>query len=319
MARPTTRVLALLELLQTHGRMSGAELARRLDVDVRTLRRYITTLEDIGIPVTAERGRHGAYSLVAGFKLPPLMFTTDETLAVSLGLLAARSLGLADAAPAIASVQAKLERVMPANLKSRVRAASETTTLDLSEGVPARDNAALMALTAAAQERRRVHLLYGSAAGEITARDFDVYGLVYRDGRWYAAGFCHLRKDLRSLRVDRVQDARLLDVTFERPEGFDAAKHLTFSFATIPRAFTVEVLLHTDLATAVQELRESLGLFEARGDHVLLRSRTDSIDWFARQLARVPFEFEIRAPDELRDALRAHSARLLRRVGGTLA
>ncbi|HEX6927906.1 MAG TPA: HTH domain-containing protein, partial [Gammaproteobacteria bacterium] len=149
MARPTTRVLALLELLQTHGRMSGAELARHLEVDGRTLRRYITTLEDIGIPITAERGRHGGYLLVAGFKLPPLMFTADETLAVSLGLLAARSLGLAEAAPAIASVQAKLERVMPANLKTRVRAASETTTLDLSAGVPARDNMALMALTAA--------------------------------------------------------------------------------------------------------------------------------------------------------------------------
>ncbi len=315
MARPTTRVLALLELLQAHGRMSGAELARRLDVDVRTLRRYIVTLEDIGIPVTAERGRHGAYSLVAGFKLPPLMFTADETLAVSLGLLAARSLGLAEAAPAIASVEAKLERVMPEKLKRRVRAAGETTTLDLSVGVPARDNVALMALTAAAQERRRVDMDYRSANGAITTRAFDAYGLVYREGCWYAAGFCHLREDLRSFRVDRVLDVRPLDVTFERPDAFDAAKHVTLGIATIPRAYGVDVLLHTDLQTAIQELRESLGLFEARGEHVLLRSRTDSIDWFARQLARLPFAFEILAPDELRNALRVHSARLSRLVG----
>lgn len=312
MARPTTRVLALLELLQTHGRMNGVELARRLEVDVRTLRRYITALEDIGIPITAERGRHGAYSLVAGFKLPPLMFTADETLAVSLGLLAARSLGLAEAAPAIASVQAKLERVMPAKLKSRVRVASDTTTLGLSPGAPARDNVALMALTAAAQERRRVRLRYRSATDETTVREFDTYGLVYREGCWYAAGFCHLRNDLRSFRVDRVHDVQPLDATFERPEGFDAARHLTTSIATIPREFAVDVLLFTDLKNAVEELPESLGLFEACDGGVRLRSRTDSIDWYARQLARVSFGFEIREPVTLRDALCRHAERLLR-------
>jgi predicted DNA-binding transcriptional regulator YafY len=117
MARPTTRVLAVLELLQAHGRMSGAELARRLAVDRRTVRRYIAALEELGIPVTAERGSAGGYMLVAGFKLPPMTFTDDEALALSVGLLAARGLGLAAAAPAVASVQAKLERVMPAGLK----------------------------------------------------------------------------------------------------------------------------------------------------------------------------------------------------------
>src|SRR5258708_19197010 len=125
MPRPTTRVLAVLELLQTHGRMSGAELARRIEVDGRTVRRYISMLEELGIPITAERGRDGAYMLVAGFKLPPMMFTDDEALALSVGLLAARGLGLADAAPAVASAQAKLERVMPASLKRRGRAGGE--------------------------------------------------------------------------------------------------------------------------------------------------------------------------------------------------
>ena len=83
MYSPTTRVLTVLELLQSHGRMSGAELARRLEVDGRTLRRYIAKLEDLGIPVVAERGRYGCYSLIAGFKLPPMMFTDDEALALS--------------------------------------------------------------------------------------------------------------------------------------------------------------------------------------------------------------------------------------------
>src|SRR5467141_2776140 len=116
MPRPTTRVLAVLEMLQTHGRMSGAELARRIEVDGRTVRRYIAILEELGIPITAERGRDGAYMLVAGFKLPPMMFTDDEALALSVGLLAARGLGLAEAAPAVSSAMAKLERVTPVGL-----------------------------------------------------------------------------------------------------------------------------------------------------------------------------------------------------------
>src|SRR5262245_58540061 len=135
MYHPTTRVLGVLELLQTHGRMTGAELARRIQVDGRTLRRYITRLEEIGVPITTERGRHGAYMLVAGYKLPPMMFTDDEALALSVGLLAARGLGLGETSPAVASAQAKLERVMPANLKRRVRAVDETVSLELSRPV----------------------------------------------------------------------------------------------------------------------------------------------------------------------------------------
>ncbi|MBF3200643.1 transcriptional regulator, partial [Pseudomonas aeruginosa] len=108
MSKPTVRVLALLELLQSHGQLSGSELARRLEVDGRTLRRYIVALEELGIPISAERGRHGGYRLVAGFKLPPLMFSAEETLAVSLGLLAVRSLGLGESELALESAQAKL-------------------------------------------------------------------------------------------------------------------------------------------------------------------------------------------------------------------
>src|SRR5471032_3355272 len=103
MATPTTRILALLELLQTHGLISGTELARRLAVDPRTLRRYIRTLESLGVPVHPERGRDGGYRLMQGYKLPPMMFSNDEALALALGLVASRDLGLAVAAPAGAS------------------------------------------------------------------------------------------------------------------------------------------------------------------------------------------------------------------------
>ena len=311
MAHPTTRVLTVLELLQAQGRMSGAELARRLDVDGRTLRRYITVLEDLGIPITAERGRYGAYVLVPGFKLPPMMFTDDEALALSVGLLAARSLGLADGASAVASAQAKLERVMPAKLKSRVRAVDETVKLDFSRAPAPGDNDALVTLTTAAQARRRVHLRYRSAKGDATERDFDPYGLVYRGGCWYVSGHCHLRKGLRSFRLDRITGVRQFETLFERPADFDAAQHLSFSIASIPRSMPIEILFKTDLRTAVKNMGDDIGLYEPSDAGVLLRSSTDSLDWFARQLTKLPFAFEILRPAELRDAVRMQAERLL--------
>ena len=132
MYHPTTRVLAVLALLQAHGRMSGSELAQRLEVNIRTLRRYIIMLQDLGIPIEAERGRNGAYVLSAGFKLPPMMFTNEEALALTVGLISARRLNLAETDRAIESAFAKLERVMPLDLKGRVRALTETITLELS-------------------------------------------------------------------------------------------------------------------------------------------------------------------------------------------
>ncbi|HEX2668325.1 MAG TPA: YafY family protein [Gammaproteobacteria bacterium] len=310
MSRPTTRVLAVLELLQTHGRMSGAELARRLEVDGRTLRRYIAALEDLGIPITSERGRHGAYLLVAGFKLPPMMFNEDEALALSVGLLAARSLGLAEANSAVASAQAKLERVMPANLKQRVRAVDETVSLDLSSAPPPGNNQALAVLSAAAQQGRRVHMRYRSSKGEGSERDFDAYGLLYRKGCWYVGGHCHLRQGLRSFRLDRVEEVEMLEARFTRPEDFDAGAHLDFSIATLPRATPVEVWLETDLKTAMLELGENIGLFEPQRGGVLFKTHTDGIEWMARQLAQLSFRFEIRAPASLRGALRRHAAGL---------
>ncbi len=128
MHRPTARVLTVLELLQAR-RMTGSELARRLEVDGRTVRRYVTTLQDMGIPVEGERGRYGAYHLRPGYKMPPLMFTDEEPLGLSLGLLAARQLGLAGVAPAVEGALAKVERVMPEPLRGRLRVLEQAVVL----------------------------------------------------------------------------------------------------------------------------------------------------------------------------------------------
>ena len=314
MSRPTTRVLALLELLQTHRRMTGAELAGRLQVDGRTLRRYIAMLEDLGIPITAERGRYGGYMLAAGYKMPPLMFTNEETLAVGLGLVAARRLGLAQSAPAIESAQAKLERVMPALLKARMRALGETATVDVPAAPAAVNEEALARLAEAIRSARRVRLDYHSEGQAATARDVDPYGLVFRRGHWYVSGHCHLRRDLRSFRLDRIGGVQLVDASFARPEDFDAAAHLTRSIAALPRETAVSVLLHTDLAEAMAELGEQIGTLVPGEQGVLLQARTDSVVWFARQLARLRCGFTVLSPAALRDAVHAHAQRLLQQA-----
>jgi predicted DNA-binding transcriptional regulator YafY len=304
-------LLALLELLQARGQTSGSELARRLGVDGRTLRRYVSRLEELGIPIAVEHGRYGGYRLVPGYKLPPLMFTDEEALALAVGLLAARGLGLADAAAGVVSAQAKLERVMPAGLRRRVQGVDETVALDLPRRAARGSGGTLAALTAAAQARRRVRLRYRSASAADSEREFDPYGVAYRGGCWYVVGHCHLRKGLRSFRVDRIRGVRFTDAGFERPADFDTLGHLTFSVATLPRAFAVEVLLRTELASARRQFFEAIGVFEPVPGGVLLLAQTDDLDWFARQLARVPFAFEVRRPAELRGAVEALARRLL--------
>ncbi|MBN8894662.1 MAG: YafY family transcriptional regulator [Rhodanobacter sp.] len=311
MAKPTTRVLAVLDLLQSHGRMSGPELARRVGVDVRTLRRYIVMLEDLGIPLTTERGRHGAYMLVAGFRLPPMMFTNDEAVALSVGMVAARGLGLAEAAPAVESVQAKLARVMPDGVKRHVRAIADTVKVDmLPATIMPTSNAALITLTTAAQAQQRVRMSYDSAQGSHTEREFDPYGLAWRGGAWYALGMCQLRHGLRSFRLDRMGQVTLLDHHFERPDDFDALEHLVQGIAGMPRGRDIEVLLHADLPTARHAFSLGFGLLEPLDRGVLLRSSADDLAWFARQLAAVPFDFEIRTPSALRAELARCAVRL---------
>ncbi len=315
MYHPTTRVLAVLELLQSHRRMTGAELAQRVEVNVRTLRRYITMLQDLGIPIVAGRGRYGAYELIAGFRLPPMMFTNDEALALAIGLLAAKRLGLNETSHTIESARAKLERVLPAELKERVQALTETILLDLDYSDTPSSTEIMLTLSSAAQFQRRVHLRYHSRQAEETERDVDPYGLVHHQGGWYVVGHCHLRNDLRSFRLDRILAAEPTETPFERPAHFDALAYLVQTMATLPRKFTFEVMLKTDLVTAQHEIMEMLGVLEQREDGLLLRGGADDLDWVARELAKLSFDFVVHKPESLRAALRKRAAELTHLAG----
>ena len=309
MSKPTTRILALLELLQAHGRMTGAEMARSLDVNPRTVRRYITVLEELGIPVTTEQGRHGGYMLVAGFRLPPMMLTNEETLAISLGLQAARHLGLEEVEPAITSVRAKLERVMPEKLRHRLRVAGDTTNLLLPR---TRNQGHLLPVLAdAIQSQTRVALQYHSRKDEILPREVDPYGLVFHYGHWYLGGYCHLRKALRSFRLDRMRDVALLEIPFQRPADFNAAEHFRDSLATAWPPQAVTVLLHTDPGSAEELLHCPEATLEPCADGVLLHTNTDSLEWCARWLASLPVRLTPLEPPELVAVLRHHAEQLL--------
>ncbi len=312
MYHPTTRVLAVLALLQAHGRMSGAELAQRLEVNIRTLRRYIIMLQDLGIPIEAERGRNGAYVLSAGFKLPPMMFTNEEALALTVGLISARRLNLADTDRAVESAFAKLERVMPLDLKVRVRALTETITLDSNRAASTPPSEAVLStMSSAAQLQQRVHIQYHPPQGEDTERDFDPYGLTYYLQKWYAVGYCHLRQGLRSFRLDRITNINTLEAHFKRPAGFDPLAYLMQAIATMPRKFAFELLLKTDIHTAQKEVFDVLGILELDKDGVILRGSVEDLDWLARQISIFSFDFVVREPAELKTELIKHSAKLV--------
>jgi predicted DNA-binding transcriptional regulator YafY len=314
MYHPTTRVLTVLELLQAHECISGPQLAARLEVNIRTVRHYITLLQDLGIPIEAERGRQGGYRLRPGFKLPPLMFTEDEALALTLGLLAARRLGLAAAAPAVEGALAKVERVMPATLRTRIQAVQETLVIEQAASYNAPASAIVLSFSVAARQRRRVQMRYRAWSDHETERAFDPYGVVYYDGRWFAVGYCHLRAGLRMFRLDRVQQAEIGNQTFTRPDDFDSLAYVVASLASAPAAWAIEVLLKTTYELARQHVPPSMAMLEHDPEGVILRCYVEDLDWVARFLVGLGWPLVVRRPPELREALRRLAVEILAAV-----
>ncbi|MDX1536298.1 YafY family protein [Arsukibacterium sp.] len=311
MSVPALRVLSLLELLQSNSQLSGSELASRLGVDKRTVRRYIRLLEDLGIPVTSEQGCTGGYMLVAGYKLPPMMFTNEETLALSLGLLAAKNFRLTDTEAAISSAQAKLERVMPARLKSWARAIADTINIMLPTTTADTSCQQLEPLLTAIEQQRSVNISYASNQQQPVSRQVDPYGLLFRQGRWYMSGYCHLRQALRTFRLDRIRHIEPLDHRFTRPANFNSAEHFQQSLNNMAGNLDVQVLLHTDKTSAAEVLGAMAALLKPQTGGLLLSSRTDSCDCFALWLSQLPFAFSIIQPPELKQALKRHASRLM--------
>lgn len=301
MYSPTTRLLTILEVLQSKAEVNGPELAAKLQVNVRSVRRYVTMLRDMGIPVESEPGRYGVYYLRPGFRLPPLMFTGGEILAIILGLMAVRHLG----AVAVESATAKIERVLPDELRDRARALQDVLSFNIPVAQSASEDI-ITKLSLAAYQHEQVWMVYGD-----TERVVDVYGLVYHNRFWYAVGQCHLRNDLRIFRLDRVQQIRVLESTFEPMADFDPLAYLLAKIAHITRLWEIEVLLKTSLQDAQGRIARDVAVLEAVEDGVLLKMWADDLVWVARVLVRLECQFVVMQPPELREALKQLAREIL--------
>jgi predicted DNA-binding transcriptional regulator YafY len=311
---PTARLLELLELLQAQTLTTGREIAERLGIDPRTARRYVTALQDLGIPVEGQRGVGGGYRIRPGYRLPPLMLSDDEAVVVALGVVAAGRLGLAGSAEAVDGAQAKIHRVLPDGLRRRVEALE--TTLDFTAtpraGVPVAGDT-LLRLAEAIRRRRRLRVSYRAYSGVASRRELSPHGLVVHAGRWYLAAYDHGRADLRTFRVDRMKRAALRpDAADEPPEGFDAVTHVTTSIARVQWPHEVEVVLELPVRDAMRRVPATLAELIDEEGRTLLRMRVSSLDWMASVLAGLGCGFSIRQPDELRASVRALGERLAR-------
>ena len=315
MYSPTTRLLTLLEILQSYKQMSGSEIARRLEVDARTVRRYIVMLQDMGIPVEAERGPYGAYQLQRGYKLPPLMFTDSEAIALTLGLLAIREFHFPVDVAAVEGALAKTERVMPEKLLHQARSLQEAIVFNVASLPTLLNNEFISILSSAVQQRQRVFMRYQSWGGDESEREFDPYGIVFNEGYWYTSGYCHLRQDLRTFRLDRVTALEPREPTFERPADFDVLSHVLGSIASMPGTDQVEVLLKTTLEHAQQIIPTVMGTLEEAPDGVIFRRSTAQLQWTAHFLLTLDVPASVIQPPALRDMLRDMAASALHMVG----
>ncbi|WP_335978293.1 helix-turn-helix transcriptional regulator [Streptomyces sp. CA2R106] len=329
MSRPTARVLTLLELLQSGGTRTVAELADRLGVDERTVRRYADHLLDLDVPVESVRGRYGGYRLAPGYRLPPLMLSDDEALAVLLGLVAGRRLGLAtEAATAGETAAAKIRRVLPARLRARLDTVLDTLALTAPGGAEpaAPDSAVLLTLADAVRHHRPVAFRHTAAGGRATVRTLHPYGLVVHSGRWYVTGALVPGGEDRTFRLDRVAEARTLPGSFSPPAGVDPAERVLTGFATA--RYRYEVVLR--IAGSVEEVRTRLPASVAvvtkppaardgeptdpddPAGWLRVELHVERLDWLPGVLAALDLPFAVERPAELRDLVAALAGRLHR-------
>ncbi|WEH39685.1 YafY family protein [Streptomyces sp. AM 2-1-1] len=323
MPRPVARVLALLELLQSGGIRTVPELADRLGVDERTVRRYAAHLLDLDVPVESVRGRHGGYRLAPGHRMPPLMLNDDEALAVLLGLLAGRRTGLSTATDtASETAAAKIRRVLPQRLRLALDSllGSLAFTTPPGETVPPQA-AVLLPVADAVDHHRPVSIRYTGADGRRSERTVHPHGLVAHAGRWYLTAVDPTSGQDRTFRLDRLTGVRALPGSFEPPTGPDPAARVLTGFATAPYRHEVILRIHgtaegirTRLPAGVAIVEEQAspdGEDPRAGGWCRVELRVDRLDWLPAVLASLDRPFVVERPDELRDLVEALAERLI--------
>ncbi|MGW4194126.1 helix-turn-helix transcriptional regulator [Streptomyces sp. NPDC005004] len=317
MPRPLARVLTLLELLQSGGTRTVSELAGRLGVDERTVRRYAQQLLDLDIPVESVRGRHGGYRLGPGYRIPPLMLNDDEALAVLLSLATDRASDTAGET-ARETAAAKIRRVLPHRLRGKLDAVlaslAYTAPPARTAPAPAPDPAILLPIADAVHHHRPVSIRYTAADGHRTERTLHPYGVVAHAGRWYVTAADLLSGEDRTFRLDRITDARTLPGSFTPPPDPAPTARVLNALATAPHphAVTLHVQatpthIHTHLPPGLATVTPPV----APDTWCRVDLHVTHLDWLPAALAALDRPFTIERPAELRTLVAEFAARLL--------
>lgn len=313
-----SRLLSLLALMSTRPHWTAEELAARLEITERTVRRDVTRLREIGYPVDAAPGVHGGYQLGSGGKLPPLLLGDDEAVAVAVGLSAAVGVGSSGLEMAAVSALSKLDRVLPPRLRERVQALRDVTVGLRRAHVPTVDTARLVELALACQRPERVHFEYRDASDNLTHRRVEPYRLVFTQRQWYLVANDTDRKAWRTFRVDRIHGVAATGVRFERGEVPDAVAQVAEGISVRGYDTHAVVRLRAPRAVVAEIVPLTIGIIDdtASDDESTVVRIGGDPDWLARYLAGVEVPLEVLEPAEVRAELRALGRRLVRDHAG---
>ena len=303
MANTSARTLRLLSLLQARRFWPGTELASRLEVSPRTLRRDVDRLRELGYPIQAQRGAEGGYQLAAGTNLPPLVVDDEEAVALAIGLQSAAQGGVEGIAESSVRALAKVVQVMPPRLRRRVEALGAMTVPARwgSATQPSVDPGTLTTTALACRDSERIHFAYTAADGRQTDRHVEPHRLVQLGRRWYLVGYDLVRHDWRSFRLDRLAEPRGSGARF-RPRTLPTADAATFVRAGIKNVATsydVEILVEAPAASVRDRIGRWATVEEAAPGRCRVRMTADSLDWPTMALGVVGADFQVLSPPEL--------------------
>jgi predicted DNA-binding transcriptional regulator YafY len=310
----SARLLRLLSLFQSRPGWTAPELADRLGVTERTVRRDVTRLRDLGYPVEARAGPHGGYQLGRGGALPPLLLDDDEAVAVAVGLRAAADGSVVGLDDATVSALAKLDQVLPAPLAARVRAVHGATAELRSRDPDPLDADLLVTLAQACRAGERVRLGYADREGRASERRVDPYRLVRSGPRWYLVARDVDRADWRTFRLDRVTSAVAAGGRAELSDPPDPLALVARGMAVAPYPLQARVRLALGAAAALDVIPRTIGMHTPDGpDATIVELGGGGVTGMTRFLAGLGVPLEVLAPPELRQALHAHGAALAAR------
>ncbi len=314
MSPTSSRLLDLLSLLQARRDWAGGELASRLEVSGRTIRRDVDRLRRLGYPVESLTGPAGGYRLRAGSAMPPLLLDDEEAIAIAVGLRTAAHTSVTGIEETAVRALVKLEQVLPAHLRRRVAAlGSATSTLPVPG--PTVDPRHLTLIAAACRDSERLRFGYRSRDGAGSRREVEPHSLVNRGRRWYLVAWDRHRNDWRTFRLDRLAKPASTGVRFmpRRLPANDAAAYVEQSIAGAPNRFEALVTLHAPAEELANRVPASWGTIKPLDAHSCeYRTGDDDLRWLALRIAMLGVDFEVHEPPELVEHLRSLSMRLSR-------